>query len=320
MRKQHTIVFTIITALAAVITIFTLPIYKTTAGSQAEPQEIEVVGSNDNFARCSTTEVSDEEVNRIQYSLAEYLAKGDRIKDKNRATVVTIPVRFHVINNGTGINNGDVPLSMINAQIQVLNESYTGGTGGAATRFQFALAGVTRTTNAAWFTATRNSAQSPPSAEEIAMKNQLRQGGADTLNIYSTEPAGTVLGWATFPWNYSDRPALDGVVLRFTTLPGGTRPNFNLGDTGTHETGHWMGLFHTFEDGCNAKFGDMVWDTPAENAATYGAPSNSPNTCRDYGYDPVTNFMDYTNDSFMFEFSAGQADRMDMLTLQYRGL
>src|SRR5215213_8552349 len=58
----------------------------------------------------------------------------------------TINVYYHVINRGSGIANGDVPLSQIQAQIQVLNSAFGGSFG-----WGYTLAGVTRTTNSRWY-------------------------------------------------------------------------------------------------------------------------------------------------------------------------
>ena len=60
-----------------------------------------------------------------------------------------MPVYFHVINKGAGVENGDVTLKMLRAQIDVLNASYSGATGGANTPYRLVLAGVDRTTNLA---------------------------------------------------------------------------------------------------------------------------------------------------------------------------
>jgi hypothetical protein len=84
----------------------------------------------------------------------------------------------------------------------------------------------------------------PGSQAEYEMKRQLRRGGATDLNIYTWALGDGLLGWATFPWDYqigSPSSALDGVVVRTATLPGGTASNYNLGNTVVHEVGHWLG-------------------------------------------------------------------------------
>ncbi|WP_144121253.1 zinc metalloprotease [Catellatospora sichuanensis] len=217
------------------------------------------------------------------------------------AATVTIPVVVHVISEDGTRANGNIPDSMINNQISVLNQAYSGGTGGAATAFAFQLQSINRVTNAAWYPIVYNS------NPEKAMKAALRVGDAGTLNIYTGLLSQDLLGWATFP--QSNLSSYDGAVILAESLPGGNASPYNLGDTATHEIGHWLNLYHTFQGGCNGQ-GDQVADTPAEKSAAFGCPANR-DTCKSKpGLDPIRNFMDYTDDACMDEFTAGQATRM----------
>ncbi|MBK9261853.1 MAG: zinc metalloprotease [Polyangiaceae bacterium] len=253
---------------------------------------------------CGTKDLTDDEFAKVE---AEFEALAPWKDNFNAGGGAVINTYFHVINKGTGVSNGDITTQMINDQMNVLNAAYAG------TGFSFNLVSVDRTTNATWYTAAYGS------SAESQIKNALRQGSADDLNIYTWNPGGGLLGWATFPNSYNSQPKMDGVVLLYSSLPGGSAAPYNEGDTGTHEVGHWMGLYHTFQGGCS-KSGDGVSDTPAEKSAAYGCPTGR-NSCTGSkwpGSDPITNFMDYTDDYCMFQFTAGQTSRMQSWWSTYR--
>jgi hypothetical protein len=264
--------------------------------------------------RCATRDLDETTASVYEASLNEF--NNQRSPGQIRKSgAVTIPVYFHVVNKGAGVANGDIPDKMLRAQIDVLNAAYAGATGAGAanTPFRFALVGVDRTTNLAWFNA------GPDTAAEREMKSALHTGGANTLNFYTNNAGGYLLGWATFPFWYAGDPQMDGVVCLYSSLPGGTEVPYNEGDTGTHEVGHWLGLFHTFQGGCAAIYNDFVSDTPSERSPAFNCPAGR-DTCPKTGIDPIENFMDYTDDPCMYRFTGGQSARMEALSLQYRGL
>jgi len=224
---------------------------------------------------------------------------------------VTVPVYFHVVTDGA---KGNLRDSQIADQIRVLNTTFAGGEGGFDTGFSFVLAGVTRTNNPAWFYA------NPGGVNEHTMKQTLRQGGGDALNLYTTT-AGDFLGWAYLP-DILTKPGqvyLDGVVIDWESLrrvSGTYEGRYDQGETATHEVGHWLNLEHTFSGGCGAK-GDFVDDTPPEKTPTSGCPAGK-DTCSAPGLDPIHNYMDYSYDQCYTEFTAGQAQRMRDAWLFYR--
>jgi hypothetical protein len=234
--------------------------------------------------------------------LSELKASGRFDPQANATAMVTVPVYFHVIHSGS---TGMVTSSQITSQIDVLNNAF------ASMGFQFSLAATTYTDNATWFAAGYGS------TTETQIKNALRQGSADDLNFYTWQPSTGELGWATFPSSYSSNPKKDGVVCDWRTVPGGTLKPYHLGDTGTHEVGHWVGLYHTFQNGCS-RSGDYVADTPGERDPAFGCPSGR-DTCKQLaGLDPIENFMDYTDDICMYLFTSGQASRATNQWTSYR--
>jgi hypothetical protein len=229
---------------------------------------------------------------------------------------ITVSVYFHVIQqNGTaGVSGtGFVPATWIAKQIDVLNDAYAGNDPvghGANTSFRFSLVSTNYTVNSSWYNA------GPGTSAERSMKTALRIGSADDLNIY-TNSGGGYLGWATFPSSYQNAKSDDGIVVYWASLPLSGYVPYNEGDTATHEVGHWLGLYHTFQGGCNGS-GDLISDTEAERSAAFGCPVGR-DTCRKSSADdPITNFMDYTDDDCMFQFTTGQSARMDSQYATYR--
>ncbi|WP_437620742.1 zinc metalloprotease [Sorangium sp. So ce1151] len=281
-----------------------VPEEETPGAADVDPEEVEAAPAPLRRS-CGTVSLNDAEKEAVELSVRSRLEAGF-----TAGTPVTVPVHVHVINKGTGLTNGDVTDAMITEQIAVLNAAY------ASTRFRFELASTDRTTNATWYTMGQSTTRERNAARDA--KAALRRGGPDHLNLYTANPGGGLLGWATFPSNYTRNPADDGVVVAHYSLPGGDGEPYNLGDTTTHEVGHWLGLYHTFEGGCS-KRGDSVADTAAEKEATFGCPNRSiPDTCNGGGPDPITNFMDYTDDACMDSFTAGQTDRMSAQWDMYR--
>jgi hypothetical protein len=244
--------------------------------------------------RCATPHVTREQAAAVESVLRQY--RKQRPPGGGGGTA--IPVVFHVIHNGV---EGNVPDALLDAQLQVLNQAFAGS------GYSFTLQAINRVQNKQWFTGCYASQK---------FKRDLAVDPANTLNFYTCKPKGNILGYAYLPWSFAETDYRHGVVVLYSSLPGGGAEPYDEGDTGTHEVGHYLGLLHTFQGGCNEP-GDEVADTPAEASAAFGCPTGR-DTCAAAGLDPITNFMDYTDDACMFEFTSGQGTRMDDIVSVYK--
>ena len=286
---------------------------------------------NASFMKCGTRDVSEREIELMEAAIQRRInnskkpdhaggggngggGDGGGSGEPRPDGTVVIDTYFHVICDDLG-NNCTNTQQEVNASMAVLNDAFAGGDSygnlgnGLGTPFAFNIVETVYTNDSRWLNITRSS--------QGAMKSALRRGDESTLNIYSTGIEDGLLGWATFPTSYASNPLDDGVVILNESAPGGTAAPYNEGDTLTHEVGHWLGLYHTFQGGCKGGGGDQVADTAGERSAAYGCPIGR-DTCRGGDVDPIHNFMDYTDDSCMFTFTKGQAYRADTMTLEFR--
>jgi hypothetical protein len=232
--------------------------------------------------------------------------------------VYEIPVVVHIIMSSSG--QGAISNKLVYSQIDVLNEDYmaipgTPGEPGTDIRIQFKLAtldGITRTINDTWFN------------DGGSYWETLARDPVHYLNIY-TNSAGGYLGYVPFlPQTGSPGSAADRVVILWSAFgrdaPIG--PPYDQGRTATHEIGHYLGLYHTFEGGCASgsppdcyTSGDRICDTDSESSPTFGCPIGR-TTCS--SLDPVHNYMDYSDDICMNQFTWEQALRVRCTLENYR--
>ena len=267
----------------------------------------------DRAARRGLAKNTHGQLTRSRVSTAAPTGSADQSSTtRSSATKAFAPTRvgvyWHVITDG---RSGKLSSTAIAKQISVLNAAYkTAG-------LSFKLVRTDTTTNSNWFNTTgpTGSGANGDAADARAMKTKLHVGSISTLNIYSVRFSDSTLGYSTFP--FSGTLALDGDVFDYRTLPGGSMSGYNLGDTATHEIGHWFGLYHTFQGGCSATAGDYVSDTPAEAYPAWDCTAKD--SCPKLpGTDPIKNFMDYAPDACMNTFTAGQRTRMQNQWLTYR--
>lgn len=274
-------------------------------------------GAIQSGSRCAVPPVSKATKEKVEKELAQFRQSRARRPPQPtptpgaRPTIIpgpsgSIPVFFHVIyaDGKSGVTEGNVPQWQLETQIDVLNAAFQDS------GFSFYLAGVDRTKSKNWFNGCYGT------SGEAAMKQALAVDVPHVLNIYTCKPRNGILGYSYLPFDFPEGDWHHGVVILYSSLPGGTAAPYNEGDTATHEVGHYLGLYHTFDGGCPPP-GDQVADTPPEASAAFHCPVGR-DTCSGGGPDPIHNFMDYTDDACMTEFTNGQGNRMVDLTELYK--
>ncbi|KAF7537180.1 hypothetical protein G7Z17_g12901 [Cylindrodendrum hubeiense] len=245
---------------------------------------------------CGTPDPSEEELEVAgDFMKSEASARKLAITTR-QASSITVKVYWHVLATSSSVAGGYLTQATLTKQLDVLNAAF------APHDVSFVQAGADWTINSNYAN----------DRSDLAMKKALRKGTYADLNVYF-EPGTQYLGYAYFPASVttgSNAYYLDGVVIRSTTVPGGSLAQYNLGHTATHEIGHWFGLYHTFEGYTCGGNGDYVSDTPAESEEAYDCEIGR-DTCPSLaGADPVTNYMDYSDDSCFTGFTSGQEDRI----------
>lgn len=246
----------------------------------------------------------------------------------------TLPVVVHVIHlgepEGTGTN---ISTAQIQSAINALNQDFrrmpgTNGFGnGVDVGVEFCLAqrdpngnpttGIMRVNGSSVtsYASAGISAGQGTGADETAVKSLSVWPRASYVNIWvvneieNNDGGAGVQGYAYFPFN----SVKDGIVVLHNAFgtTGNLKSYTNMNRTITHEMGHFLGLYHTFNDtnSCSAETscstqGDRVCDTPPTILnSSCSAPACS-------GNQQVENYLDYTSQSCMDMFSQGQKTRM----------
>lgn len=285
--------------------------------------------------------IEEERGNQEASKIAEALLANKSFA--KQGNIKYIPVVFHVIHNGGSEN---ITQAQIMDQMRILNEDFRkkSGTNGdkstnpnaADMEFEFRLAQIDPNgnrhdgINRIQSTATNDAYENIKSLSRWPSTKYLNIWVVKSITIPNQGTGGTVLGYAQFPDNMTFRSSLDGIVIRADYVGSIQSGNSShMGRTLTHEVGHWVGLYHPFQDGCTgqtasncASSGDRVCDTPPVSSANYGSVCDAVlNSCS--GDNPdlpdmINNYMDYLDGKCANTYTLGQKARATAQMSLYR--
>jgi len=249
-------------------------------------------------------------------------------------SVYTLPVVFHIIHVGEPIGIGsNISDAQVESAIVALNQHYrkvpgsTGDGAGVDSNIQFVLAkrdpygnasnGIVRVNGSgvANYATMGIEASGYAGAIEEDVKALSTWPRDQYVNVWvvneiaNNNGGSGIQGYAYFPVNLP----IDGIVVLSSAVGtmGTAKSYTNEGKVLSHEVGHYLNLYHTFnstsacgvETNCSTQ-GDRVCDTPP---TPQGGSCSSPQCS---GTQQVQNYMDYTSETCQDMFSQGQKDRM----------
>ena len=170
-----------------------------------------------------------DETGRIDVKLKNKLAGA-------KFTNMLIDLRFVVLHDG---KKGKLTASQVQGQVEILNAAFGGlqHEKGPDSHMNFRVMEIKYVENKNYFY------NCGDFEKEI---NKAYPGSTDKyVTIYTCEDK-SYLGWAYYPWSWSEGNINQVVYSSPHTFPGGSYSSYNQGMTVVHELGHFFGLKHTF--------------------------------------------------------------------------
>jgi len=249
--------------------------------------------------------------------------------------ILRIPVVIHVIHTGEAVGTGaNLSVAQIQAQLDILNEDFAAQNDNfnqtpaqwtsviGNPNIQFCLANVDPAGNPSNGITRHNLTVTGTNTSDSNIEDGIKPPTTWNSNIYyniwtlpipGTTASGGTVGYAYLPNNFTIGSDFDGTVVDWRWFGG---PGFNQSGykTLTHETGHYLGLPHTFND-TDCSGDDNIEDTPNISAATASlipglscSNDNFPTGPSSCGNEHMyVNYMDYVNSDYCYtSFTAGQ--------------
>jgi hypothetical protein len=305
------------------------------------------IGISQTVRHCATDEIranaiaQNPELAKLEEQANKTIASHQAMAYAKKANgIIYIPVVFHIIHND-GLEN--ISQAQLMDAIKVLNNDYRrkAGTTGFSSdpasddlEIEFRLAqydpsgkksdGINRIKS----TLTDSATDAVKALSYWDSNKFLNVWVVKTISSASIGGQGIILGYAQFPWDRNSKPTTDGVVIRSDQMGTiGTADAGQIGRTFTHEVGHWLGLYHTFQGGCAggtvsdcASQGDRVCDTPPVANSNSGCSVGINSCTNDVPDMPdmIRNYMDYSDGTCMNTFTTGQKTRVYSSMASYR--